>query len=60
MQENQLFAEVRADGVLVFDDLGRAIRFISRERTMEANPFHAEEVWEAVLARVRECCCLLP
>jgi len=56
----QYFAELRPDGVLVFDDFGRAVHFISKERTTERNPGHPEEAWEAVLDRIRKLCCLIP
>lgn len=58
-QERQYFAEILPNGVLVFDDYGRKLAFISKQETYEENPFCPEEAWESLLRRVERLYCIV-
>ena len=58
-QERQYFAEILPEGVLVFDDYGRDVAFISKEETFEQNPYCPEEAWESLLQRVEALYCIV-
>ena len=59
MKAQQFFAEIRDDGVLVFDDFGRDIAFVSKEETMADFPLYPEEAWEMLLERIRALYCIV-
>lgn len=53
-QQRKYLAEIQPDGVLVFDDVGRAIEFISKQETIDQFPWDPEWAWEALLQRVAQ------
>ena len=51
-QQRKYLAEIRSDGVLVFDDFGRDIEFISKQETIDQFPWDPEWAWQSLLQRV--------
>ena len=51
-QQRKYLAEIQPDGVLVFDDFGRDIEFISKQETFDQFPWDPEWAWESLLQRV--------
>jgi hypothetical protein len=53
-QQRHYLAEIQSDGVLVFDDFGRDIAFISKQETIDQWPWDPEWAWESLLQRVAQ------
>lgn len=51
-QQRKYLAEIQQDGVLVFDDVGTTVEYISKEETIEQFPWDPEWAWQSLLQRV--------